>query len=106
MLFRNADILIYNKRCFVVLFYAYPFNRPHSSGDFMRSSGLIYIIALLAFLISDVHSAQAWYCKATSQTGSYGWGSSPSRRQAIRIALNQCAIRTPRYATCRLRYCD
>lgn len=68
----------------------------------------IFAIAAGPFLILalDTQEAQAWYCKATSPTGSWGWGRSGYRNQAARIALNECAINTPRGYYCRLRYCS
>jgi hypothetical protein len=43
-------------------------------------------------------------CYAHSRTA-YGYGYSPSRAVAIRIALSQCAIRTPRGLVCRITSC-
>ena len=63
-------------------------------------------VAPFVILALDVTEAQAWYCKATSPTGSWGWGRSGYRGQAVSIALNECAIRTPRGYVCRLRYCS
>ena len=63
-------------------------------------------VAPFIILALDTQAAQAWYCKATSPTGSWGWGRSDYRGQAVSIALNECAIRTPRGYTCRLRYCS
>ena len=63
-------------------------------------------VAPFVILALDTQEAQAWYCKATSPTGSWGWGRSEYRGQAVSIALNECAIRTPRGYVCRLRYCS
>ena len=49
--------------------------------------------------------AQAWYCRAEGSTGAWGWGRSYSLRTAQRIALYQCAIRTPRGERCVISYC-
>jgi hypothetical protein len=61
--------------------------------------------APFVLLLVQTQEAEAWYCRATSPTGSWGWGTSPSRGRAAGIALSQCAIRTPRGFVCRLRYC-
>lgn len=49
--------------------------------------------------------AAAWTCGARSPTGSWGVGWSYSIRRARRIALYQCAIRTPRRYRCYITYC-
>jgi hypothetical protein len=53
--------------------------------------------------------AEAWYCVARASWGSSGWargwGRSDSYRRAQRIALAQCAARTPRHATCYIVGC-
>ena len=64
------------------------------------------VATTVGFMAIDTQAAQAWYCKATSPTGSWGWGRSEYRGQAVSIALNECAIRTPRGYVCRLRYCS
>lgn len=47
-----------------------------------------------------------WRCKASSPTGSWGWGShNYSERYARQRALWECARRTPRGYTCRLNNC-
>jgi hypothetical protein len=55
-------------------------------------------------LILAPSEASAWYCYASSPSA-YGWGQSDSRSYAQRRALAECAVRTPRYQTCRIRYC-
>lgn len=55
-------------------------------------------------LAASTLSASAAYCTAYSRSA-YGWGSSPSLAQAKRIALAQCAMRTPRGQWCRIRSC-
>lgn len=66
---------------------------------------LAFVLGAAALVTLMPSEAEAWYCRASSPTGSWGWGSSYSLSQARRIALNQCAIRTPRGYWCRLRYC-
>lgn len=60
------------------------------------------LAALLAMAPSE---ASAWTCRATSPTGSWGWGSSGSLSAAQRRALWECAVRTPRGYTCRISRC-
>jgi hypothetical protein len=48
--------------------------------------------------------SRAWYCYASSPSGS-GWSTSPSRVAAVQRALAECARRTPRNQTCTIRYC-
>jgi hypothetical protein len=48
--------------------------------------------------------ASAWYCRARSPSA-WGWGRSDWVGQAKRIALDECAARTPRYETCYIRFC-
>ena len=51
--------------------------------------------------------ASAYYCRASSPTGSWGEGwHNYSLGYARRRALNECAIRTPRRFTCYLNYCN
>jgi hypothetical protein len=64
--------------------------------------GLTFAASVLAFV--GPSQALAWYCYASSPSA-YGWGTSNSRRVAVRRALRECAVRTPRYQTCYLRYC-
>ena len=63
---------------------------------------LAFAAGVLGFVGSG--EAYAWYCYASSPSAS-GWATSGSRSWAVRHALRQCAIRTPYYQTCRLRYC-
>jgi hypothetical protein len=76
----------------------------------MRKSLLLlpFIILPFVFVVGQTSSAQArgWYCEATSHNGVMGWGRSEQRRRAERIALRQCAVRTPRGMMCRLRFCE
>lgn len=74
----------------------------------MVSSRRIACLAGLAGLIfaaSAIEAAAAsWYCTANSPRA-YGWGKSPNLASAKRIALNECAVRTPRGQTCRITSC-
>ncbi len=65
---------------------------------------MAFIIAAM-MLVLIPSEASAWYCRATSGSGAWGWGRSGSLYRAQRIALSQCAIRTPRGYWCRIRYC-
>ncbi len=66
----------------------------------------ITALAVAALILAAWPSeASAWFCRAGSATGAYGWGRSVSLYRAQRIALWQCAIRTPRGVWCHIRYC-
>ena len=60
------------------------------------------ILTLFGFMPTE---ASAWYCRATSPTGGWGWGRSDYRGNATSIALNNCAVNTPRGYVCRIRTC-
>jgi len=64
--------------------------------------GLSFAFAVLG--LAGAAEAHAWYCYASSPSAS-GWATSSSRRVAVNRALRECAIRTPRYQTCYIRYC-
>jgi hypothetical protein len=70
----------------------------------MTKLKLMLIAGALAVILIPTE-ASAWYCRADSPSA-YGWGSSSSRRVAVRRALAECAVRTPRYQTCRISYCN
>ena len=55
-------------------------------------------------LAASATTASAWYCRADSRNA-YGWGSSSNLGSAKRIALSQCAVRTPRGRYCRITSC-
>lgn len=59
-------------------------------------------LALLAFVPTD---ASAWYCQARAPNGAWGWGRAVSRLAANRIALTNCAVRTPRGLVCYTTSC-
>jgi uncharacterized low-complexity protein len=62
--------------------------------------------AIAGFLLLSLASeASAWYCEARSATGAWGWGRSYSLARAKRIALYQCARRTPRRFVCYITGC-
>ena len=63
-------------------------------------------LALLVLIGLIPTEASAWYCRATSPTGSWGWGRSDFRGAAVSIALNNCSVRTPYGYYCHLRYCS
>ncbi|TBW34394.1 hypothetical protein EYW49_18315 [Siculibacillus lacustris] len=64
----------------------------------------LFAVATAAFLAGSVADAAAWVCTARSRVAS-GWGSSVYFAQARGIALQQCAIRTPRGYMCRIVRC-
>ena len=57
-----------------------------------------------ATLVGAPTEANAWYCRAESPSA-YGWARNDSLSAARRRALRECAVRTPRYQTCYIRYC-
>jgi hypothetical protein len=65
-------------------------------------TSLLLAVSLTCLAVSP---AAAWYCSARGTTGASGWGSSPSLASAKTIALRECAVRTPRGATCYIMYC-
>ncbi|MGD0188002.1 MAG: hypothetical protein ABSC25_22520 [Roseiarcus sp.] len=65
--------------------------------------GGLSALAGLAILAST--PADAWYCSARGTTGATGWGTSGNLATARGIALRECAVRTPRGATCLIMYC-
>jgi hypothetical protein len=69
----------------------------------MKKFALMAVAAAGLFVMIP-GEALAWYCVARSPSAR-GWATSDSRSYAIRRALAECAVRTPRYQTCHLRYC-
>jgi hypothetical protein len=67
----------------------------------------IIATALIAFAVSMCATvpAEAWYCQASGTTGATGWGTAGRMSIASRIALRQCAIRTPRWGRCFIDFC-
>ena len=65
--------------------------------------GGLSILGGLAIVAST--PAAAWYCSARGTTGASGWGTSAYLATAKGIALRECAVRTPRGATCYIMYC-
>lgn len=49
--------------------------------------------------------SEAAFCRANSRSAN-GWGRSGSLYEAKRIALVECAVRTPRYQTCYITSCS
>jgi hypothetical protein len=73
-------------------------------GNSVMKKLAVMTVAAAALLVMVPGEALAWYCYASSPSA-YGWGTSSSRRSAVRRALRECAVRTPRHQTCYLRYC-
>jgi hypothetical protein len=71
-------------------------------GQMRKVLPVVVAFALLAMLPTD---ALAWYCRASSATGAWGWGRAAYQAVANRIALNNCAVRTPRGYVCYTNYC-
>ncbi|MGD0640114.1 MAG: hypothetical protein ABSC22_05140 [Roseiarcus sp.] len=65
--------------------------------------GALSAVGGLAIVAST--PAEAWYCSARGSTGATGWGTSANLGYAKTIALRECAVRTPRGATCYIMYC-
>jgi len=63
----------------------------------------VFAAAVVAMMTPS--PALAWYCSARSTSGATGWGRAPSLAYAKAIALRECAVRTPRSATCYIMYC-
>jgi hypothetical protein len=51
-------------------------------------------------------AASAAYCRADSTTGAWGWATRYWRGAAARVALYECAVRTPYYGRCYITYCN
>lgn len=75
----------------------------------MRRLILTFSLAALTFVglnVATSTAAEAWTCRASSPTGSWGMGwHTRSRSYARRRALYECARRTPRRFYCRIRWC-
>jgi len=69
-------------------------------------SFLAAIVATATLVASTPAPADSWYCAASGTTGASGWGRSPNLGYAQLIALRECAVRTPRNATCYIMYCS
>jgi hypothetical protein len=66
---------------------------------------LLGITGAALFTVTWATPAEAYYCSARGTTGASGWGRSASLGYAKLIALRECAVRTPRGATCYIMYC-
>ncbi|HWP27458.1 MAG TPA: hypothetical protein VNL39_14060 [Xanthobacteraceae bacterium] len=66
---------------------------------------LLALALAVATLALATPEASAWFCRAESSWGSWGWGRSPSLRAARNRALWECARRTPRTRVCYIVYC-
>ena len=70
----------------------------------MKIALTAFAVAASLFVIA-ASPAEAWYCSARGTTGASGWGRSGYLGQAKGFALRECAVRTPRGATCYIMYC-
>jgi hypothetical protein len=66
---------------------------------------LLALALAFAMLAVATPEASAWFCRAESSWGSWGWGRSASLRNARSRALWECARRTPRNRVCYIVYC-
>jgi hypothetical protein len=69
-------------------------------------TALLMVTATGLFTVATSTPAEAYYCSARGTTGATGWGRSGSLGYARAIALRECAVRTPRGATCYIMYCN
>lgn len=63
------------------------------------------LAAFGGFAVVASTPAAAWYCSARGTTGATGWGTAGYVATAKAIALRECAVRTPRGASCYIMYC-
>ena len=67
--------------------------------------GKIYPFIVAAVLFGAMSTeASAWYCRAVSHTGAWGWGRSNNLPRVRWLAFNGCA-RGPSGFGCAIRYC-
>ena len=73
----------------------------------MKKTTLIIASAVLfAGVITAIPArAYACYCEARSSSA-WGWGRHASCARSQQIALNQCALRTPRGRYCYVTFCS
>jgi hypothetical protein len=62
-------------------------------------------LALLVISIMPTAASAEWYCKAQSRTGAWGEGWAPGIAAAKKLALVQCAVRTPNRNVCVITAC-
>jgi hypothetical protein len=63
------------------------------------------LLALSAISVVPTAASAEWYCMARTTTGAWGEGWSPSQAAARKIALTECAVRTPRGLVCVITAC-
>ena len=68
-----------------------------------------YILGALLLVVVSMPlaptEASAWGCYAASPSASGRSWNYPTRGGAVRRALAECAVRTPRYQTCYIQSC-
>lgn len=70
----------------------------------MKTLVVFGIVGVMLALVPS--EASAWYCRATSPAGAWGWGRSNSLYRARNIAYNLCTRDWRRGGhLCRIRYC-
>ena len=62
-------------------------------------------LALVAISLVPTAASAEWYCKAQARTGAWGEGWAPGIAAAKKLALVQCAVRTPRRNVCVITAC-
>lgn len=67
-------------------------------------AAFLFVLALLVSAPVVKAQAPVFKCYASSYHG-YGYGWAPSEAAAMVIALRECAVNTPAYDTCFVRWC-
>jgi hypothetical protein len=63
------------------------------------------LLALSAVSLMPTKASAEWYCMARARTGTWGEGWAPANVTARKIALAECAVRTPRGYVCVITAC-
>ena len=71
----------------------------------MKKIAALLCLTVCLVAVESSH-AYAFFCEARGPTGASGWGRSGNPGLARRMALRECAVRTPRRGVCRIMFCD
>ena len=66
---------------------------------------VLSLLALSAISLMPTKASAEWYCMARARTGTWGEGWAPANAAARKIALAECAVRTPRGNVCVITAC-
>lgn len=66
---------------------------------------LLSLVALVVVSVLPTAASAEWYCMARSPTGAWGEGWAPAQLTAKKLALAECAVRTPRNSVCVVTAC-